>query len=67
MHKGGPPNKYTCEIYGKRFQLKGYLTLHLLLHTGERPYKCEICGKAFKQKVHLAAHLNLHSDELPNK
>ena len=40
------------------FSQKGNLTVHMALHTSERPsWKCSHCGKTFGFKSNLTKHL----------
>ena len=50
--------KFECEVCGKRFSQKVYLTEHSNLHTGELPYACDFpgCTLRFRQKSRLPIH-----------
>lgn len=48
---------FICPGCGKRFNLKGNLKKHYMIHTGERPFRCSICMKAFRQKVSALNHV----------
>jgi len=40
------------------FSQKGNLTVHMALHTSERPsWKCSHCGRTFSFKSNLTKHL----------
>ena len=40
--------------------LEAPLTLHMHIHTRDKPYVCKFCGKAFSQKENLSEHIILH-------
>ena len=36
---------YGCHQCGARFNQRSQLTVHMRVHTGERPYSCKICKR----------------------
>ena len=45
--------------------ISGYMRVHMLTHTGERPYSCQTCGRSFSRKGILLEHERTHSGEAP--
>ncbi len=60
-----PSEKFCCEVCGRCFHSNTNLSVHYLVHTGERPNKCSFCGKGFSQKGNLHAHERIHKGERP--
>ncbi|XP_044729642.1 zinc finger protein 883-like [Chrysoperla carnea] len=56
---------YECEVCGKKFSLRGQLTVHSTIHTGQLPYECSYCKKQFRRKYYLTVHLRQHTGERP--
>ncbi|XP_053145239.1 zinc finger protein ZFP2-like isoform X1 [Hemicordylus capensis] len=56
---------YPCLYCGRSFNMKGNLSKHTRLHTGELPYQCSVCGKKFNQKGDLILHERTHTGEKP--
>ncbi|CAD6991725.1 unnamed protein product [Ceratitis capitata] len=60
-------NNYICSYCGNVYNEKAKLTLHLRIHTKEKPHECEICHKRFAQTPQLARHMNSHTGNRPFK
>nr|CAH7728743.1 unnamed protein product [Callosobruchus chinensis] len=54
--------KIICDICGKSYKQRKFLSIHMRVHTGERPYNCEVCGRKFSLYSSLHKHRNIHSE-----
>ena len=51
-----PKIPYQCEYCDKSFHLKRELTIHTLIHTGEKLYRCDQCDYAAARAENLRRH-----------
>ena len=63
--RGGKTDFVECTICGKACPSSSKLTIHMRIHSGDRPYACTTCGQAFKEAGHLTRHMRTHSGDRP--
>ena len=51
----------VCRICGRVFTQAIAFTIHMSLHTGERPFKCSICSMCFPTRGQLTSHNYKHT------
>ncbi|XP_044153137.1 zinc finger protein 391-like isoform X1 [Bufo gargarizans] len=56
---------YPCPECGKLFKKNSSLSLHMRIHSDERPFSCLECGKCFTQNSILVEHQRIHTGEKP--
>ncbi|XP_037784752.1 zinc finger protein 267-like [Penaeus monodon] len=58
-------NCFVCEVCSKKFSAKSHITIHMRVHTKEKPYSWDICNNAFPSKSDLVKHIRVHTKEKP--
>lgn len=54
-----------CQLCGKTFLRKKYLSLHMKWHMEIKPHKCQSCDKSFVTRQKLDEHMNTHTGNAP--
>lgn len=55
--------EFLCQVCGKPFARKPYLTKHAFTHETALEHGCKICGKHFVSPNNLWTHKQIHSNE----
>ncbi|KAM8822236.1 zinc finger X-chromosomal protein-like [Synchiropus picturatus] len=58
VHANGArlPETFVCPFCGKDKKCRSQLSMHLMVHTGERPFACDLCPARFNRRGNLQQH-----------
>lgn len=60
----GRARRYVCKNCKKTFFTPSHLTIHMRVHTGERPFVCDQCPKTFSNNGARTKHYRIHTGKL---
>ncbi|XP_037773026.1 zinc finger protein 701-like [Penaeus monodon] len=59
---------FRAKDCGKTYSSDGvqsHISIHMRVHTEEKPYNCEICNNTFSRKNNLVRHMRIHASKKP--
>ena len=60
------PARHTCSVCGKKFRIRGHMTRHMTIHTGEKEYACTHCKYQCNTLSNLRKHVwCIHKVRIP--